>query len=94
MGGKAFAGKTRRFERDEYFDLTGEVGKLVRPLSTAFVVIPAYNEKPSFGDMDVLFTPSTEISKQLLMSVLVALKMKFSTTVVCGRSSIKAFSLI
>jgi hypothetical protein len=68
MGGKAFAGKTRRFERSEYFDLIGEVSRMMVPFSAALVVIPAYNEKPSFGDMDILFTPSVEISKQLLMT--------------------------
>ena len=67
MGGKAFAGKTRRFERSEYFNLIDEVSRLMVPFSATLVVIPAYNEKPSFGDMDILFTPSIEISKQLLM---------------------------
>lgn len=67
MGGKAFAGKTRRFERSEYFNLIGEVSALMHPFSATLVVIPAYNQKPSFGDMDVLFTPSVEINKQLLM---------------------------
>ena len=67
MGGKVFPGKTRRFERDEYFALTGEVSRLMVLFSAALVVIPAYNEKPSFGDMDVLFTPSRMVDKQVLM---------------------------
>jgi len=68
MGGKVFPGKTRRFERSEYFDLIDEVSRLMVPFSAALVVIPAYNEKASFGDMDILFTPSVEINKQLLMT--------------------------
>lgn len=57
MGGRALKDTfTRRYKRQEYFDLEREVTGLIEGLNVDTVVgtIKAYAEKESFGDMDLL----------------------------------------
>ena len=61
MGGNALKNTfTRRFERDEYHAVSSEA--LIRLLSsedgivTSANIIPAYREKESFGDVDILYS--------------------------------------
>ena len=54
MGGNLFKGKTRRYERAEYEALVGELTPVFQKLFTKFNVCPAFKDKPSFGDMDVV----------------------------------------
>lgn len=65
MGGNALKNvPTRRYEADEYFSLTQEVlEKLKRAKTQAwrFDIIPAYHDKESFGDMDVLYATDDDI---------------------------------
>jgi len=65
MGGNVFPGKNKRFTAREYFDILPEIENLMDFIATKFAVIPAYSEKSSFGDMDILFIPNEkfDISK-------------------------------
>lgn len=58
MGGNALdksVVQTRRFQREEYFDLVNRLlPKLKELLQTECVVLEAFGQKDSFGDMDVL----------------------------------------
>lgn len=71
MGGKALKetiaehGALRRLSKSEYFELYERVSEYLRALfnprffgtdTTRFALVPAYEEKPSFGDMDILYT--------------------------------------
>lgn len=69
MGGRAFPGLTRRYEADEYHALVPEVLEIVSAFSSKCVAIPAYQTKPSFGDMDVLFTQKMPVNIDLLDAV-------------------------
>ena len=64
MGGNALKNTpTRRYAADEYHTLTHEVmTRLKRAKSRAwrFEVIPAYREKDSFGDMDILYSTDND----------------------------------
>lgn len=57
MGGNALSVYTRRYSADEYYELEKEVlGILRRHFPDRRVeTLPAYRQKESFGDMDVLF---------------------------------------
>jgi hypothetical protein len=58
MGGNAFKnGTTRRYEAAEYFDLVKRIKPRLLLISNQFEVIPAYDGKETFGDMDVLIVP-------------------------------------
>lgn len=50
---------TRRYNKDEYFQLSRElIAQLENCFPTYhFEVIPAYKEKETFGDMDILYCP-------------------------------------
>jgi len=64
MGGNVFSeGVTRRYQADEYFDLADEVGdKLFRIKDViGYEIIPAYREKESFGDCDILYSTCDNI---------------------------------
>lgn len=55
MGGNALKNvKTRRYQREEYFNLSKEVTEKLGLYWDKITVIPAYSTKPDFGDMDVL----------------------------------------
>lgn len=59
MGGNALKNvETRRYNRDEYFQLVDSVVEQLRSLPSFqdrnMAVIPAYGNKESFGDMDLL----------------------------------------
>lgn len=59
MGGdalKQFGIETRRYSKNEYFELWGDIkNKLsLRLYNRRFDIIPAYKNKDSFGDMDIL----------------------------------------
>jgi hypothetical protein len=69
MGGNAFPGKTRRYDADEYFALVEELKPKFALFASRFDVIPAYKTKPSFGDMDVLYTPSKPVDNHLLKDI-------------------------
>jgi len=59
MGGNVFdSGITRRFQSDEYFDLAYESADLLLRHTevTQYEIIPAYREKESFGDLDLLYS--------------------------------------
>jgi hypothetical protein len=67
MGGNALKNThTRRYDKDEYFALEAEVvGRLKQDFPARLVApILAYRDKPTFGDMDVLFQ-SDEITFDL-----------------------------
>lgn len=58
MGGLALKNTfTRRYQAEEYFSLTREVNSLLVQIYEIdrIEVIPAFHEKESFGDMDVLY---------------------------------------
>lgn len=63
MGGLAMkhVGVTRKSAK-EYYELVKEVTPLISTFAKRFAVIPAYEEKVDFGDMDVLVLPKTEIA--------------------------------
>ncbi len=71
MGGNALPlAKTRRYEAVEYFELWKEIYlkiKVDHRVRGDFDLIPAYHEKESFGDMDILYTG--DISKQFIQNV-------------------------
>lgn len=59
MGGLALKNTfTRRYQKEEYFDLVKDVFQKIMSTqhTTSCAVIPAYDEKESFGDMDVLYS--------------------------------------
>ncbi len=59
MGGNALKNTTtRRYTADEYFALVDEILLKTNKLHAVsrLEVIPAYNEKTSFGDMDILYS--------------------------------------
>lgn len=54
MGGRALKNTiTRRYEKDEYFDMLMKIAELM-PDGWHFKHVPAYNNKKSFGDADIL----------------------------------------
>ncbi len=55
MGGNALKTTTRRYPANEYFALCDEVLSKLSGIPTRIQIIPAYAEKPDFGDMDILF---------------------------------------
>lgn len=58
MGGNALKNtETRRYMREEYFDLEVEVLEKLKPYALEMSNIVAYSEKESFGDMDILYVP-------------------------------------
>lgn len=58
MGGNALSQPSVRLNRGEYSRLVEEVSdRIMQTLMTRFEVIPAYELKPSFGDMDILIYP-------------------------------------
>ena len=68
MGGNALITvETRRYDRDEYFELEAEVLlKLRAALPTCRVeAIEAYHTKPSFGDMDIIVENKNNAKKIL-----------------------------
>jgi hypothetical protein len=63
MGGNIF-GTTRRYQADEYFKLVNEVCDVFAHTDAQwnqFEIIPAYREKESFGDMDILYSTTDDI---------------------------------
>lgn len=55
MGGNALKNtETRRVFKDEYFQIVKSITPLLEKFCSRIEVIPAYKEKESFGDMDVL----------------------------------------
>lgn len=63
MGGNIF-GTTRRYQADEYFKLVDEVCAVFKNTDVRwneFEVIPAYSEKESFGDLDILYSTTDDI---------------------------------
>lgn len=59
MGGNALKNTpTRRYQKDEYFKLSDTIMRLLGSIETVkeFRLIPAYRQKESFGDMDILYT--------------------------------------
>ena len=70
MGGNVFKdGSTRRYSAQEYHDLTYRMSVNLWNISSKFDIIPAYLEKESFGDVDVLIIPFGQLSKERLSSV-------------------------
>jgi len=64
MGGNVFSdGVTRRYQADEYFDLADEVGDKLLRISDVmgYEIIPAYREKESFGDCDILYSTCDDV---------------------------------
>lgn len=63
MGGNALKNTfTRRYDKDEYFTLSTSVRNLFwgfYPVSK-LAIIPAFREKESFGDMDILYTTQND----------------------------------
>lgn len=66
MGGNAFPGKTRRYAADEYYTLVNKLTPVVEGFASRAVAIPAYHSKESFGDLDMLYTPSRVVDESLL----------------------------
>ena len=54
MGGNLFKGKSRRYQKDEYEALVAELNPAFEKLFTKYNVCPAFKDKDSFGDMDVV----------------------------------------
>ena len=55
MGGKALKYECRRYLKDEYFDLIDELKpKIQHVFNTKIEIVKAYNQKETFGDMDIL----------------------------------------
>jgi len=71
MGGNALKETfTRRYDREEYFDLCQEVcEKLRTKTDNKISVLQAYNTKPSFGDMDVLIESENINYKELIINL-------------------------
>lgn len=63
MGGNALKVKTRRYSRDEYFAYFEKIEEDFKSLfgSGSIRLIPAYKDKDSFGDMDLVFNPSMSL---------------------------------
>lgn len=71
MGGNVFSDKTRRYEANEYYIAASKFIDRFENVSGVIksVVIPAYEEKESFGDMDILYTSSTALSLEELNKI-------------------------
>lgn len=55
MGGNAFGAKCRRHARAEYFEKSERILNIIQPLlGVRCELIPAYAQKESFGDADIL----------------------------------------
>ena len=80
--------ETRRYDRDEYFQLEAEVLSKLRTDFPARRVeaIRAYSQKPSFGDMDILFE-----SDYLNINVIDYLKETFNSKEVVRNSHVYSF---
>jgi len=68
MGGNVFDA-TRRYSAKEYHLVSEKVLSLVSKFSKRSVVIPAYRNKESFGDIDVLIIPNLQLSTDFLDKV-------------------------
>jgi len=63
MGGNVFPTLTRRFLADEYFKLSTEIIEMVSSVDNHWLqyeIIPAYREKESFGDCDILYSTTDD----------------------------------
>jgi hypothetical protein len=71
MGGNAFPGLTKRLSANEFYELENTViAKLMNDGAVWCVeTIPAYLEKESFGDLDLLIVPSENFSREKLQSI-------------------------
>ena len=90
MGGNVFPeGITRRYQADEYFELTPKIlNRLWLNNNYVYgVVIPAYHEKESFGDCDVLY--STKDDKPIDAAVFGDL---FATSLVSRNSEVTSIA--
>ncbi len=55
MGGKALKGITRRFQKEEFFELSKELlPKVSQSFNTEVHLVQSYYDKVDFGDMDIL----------------------------------------
>lgn len=66
MGGNVFKGQTRRYSKEEYFELVDDLEPLFRLIFTKYKVCPAMKDKESFGDMDVVCVPRTPLDSNKL----------------------------
>jgi len=67
MGGNVFKnGTTRRYSEAEYAEVVIRIHPLLVKIGGRFGVIPAYEEKDDFGDMDILIVPSCLWDRKLL----------------------------
>lgn len=90
MGGHALNKVvTRRYEREEYFQLVNEVLHQLETCfpNAVFKVIPAYGDKPSFGDMDIL----TNMSVGATADTLAAFTSAFQPTQIVQNGSVLSF---
>lgn len=87
MGGLAVKNAyTRRYHKEEYFDLCNEVYYKIHKYNWVGKILPAYREKESFGDMDVLILHDGRINdpKQWINNV-------FSPTQIVHNGNVYSF---
>lgn len=62
MGGNALSHCTRRYQRQEYFELTKKLQSALEQITnTRVALIPAYTSKESFGDADFLVKTKPDV---------------------------------
>ena len=59
MGGNALDVPTRRYEKDEYVKIMGDVLRMLANYRIEAVIPDSYSNKETFGDLDVLIKSST-----------------------------------
>lgn len=62
MGGNALTVFTRRYDKTEYLELQDEVVKKLSNIYNAVLTIPSYNNKQTYGDLDLIVSKPKPIN--------------------------------